>query len=182
MSDEFEVQWTCIDEAQEDLEMIVAYKAPILDAMPQASILRKILFDAPDLPMNILTIAMYAIISHGPPFDTFPYFQQMIFSGTSLNVNRVLQSHASVMASRPFKRGLLWQKDACNLTADFLLVLSRSAAREILRSYGLDVPEIAVEKGKSLWGRVKWTAMYAERIIEEINKGQLAEVDPTHPE
>lgn len=88
-SDEFEVQWMCIDEAQEDLETIVAYKAPILDTLPKASILRNTLFDAPDLPMNILTIAMYAI-SHGAPFGTFPYFQQMIFCGTSLNVNRVL--------------------------------------------------------------------------------------------
>lgn len=180
-SNEVKVQWTCINEAQEDLQTIIADKPPILDALPKASLLRNTSFVAPDFPMNILAIAMYAI-GHSGIFGTFPYFQQMIFTGTSVNVTEVLQSRASVLASNPVKMGPVWQKDACNLIADFFLVLNRSAAREILRSYGLDGSEMAVEKGRSLWGRVKWTAMYAERIIDEIKKGQPAEIGPVHPE
>ena len=79
----------------------------------------------------------------------------MIFTGTSLNVNRVLQSRASILASKRLKMGPIWREDACNLTADFFRVLNRSAARQVLRSYGLDRSEMAVEKGRLLWGRVK---------------------------
>ena len=178
------VEWTCIDEAQEDLQTIVTDKAPVLDVLSKASVLCNMFFDAPDLLMNILAIAMYAI-SHSDLFGaaaTFRYFQQMVFTGTSLNVNQVLQSRASVLASKRLKMGPIWREDACNLTADFFLVLNRSATGQVLQSYGLDGSEMAVEKGRSLWGRVKWTAMYAERIIHETNKDQPAEIGPVQPE
>lgn len=152
-SNEVKVQWTCIDEAQEDLQAIIVDKPPVLDALSEASLLRNTSFDAPDVPMNILAIAMYAIARSGY-YGNFPYFQQMIFTGTSLNVTKVLQGRESVLASKPGKLGPVWQKDACNLISDFFLVLNRSAAREVLRSYGLDRSEMAVEKGRSLWGRV----------------------------
>ena len=177
---DIKVQWACIDEAQEDLQTAIANKAPIFDALPKSSMLHRMLFDAPDLPMNILAIAMYAISCSGC-FGFFPYFRQMIFTGTSLNVKRVLQSHESVLAINPKMSRPVWQYH-CNLTTDFFIVLNGSATREVLRSYGLDGSKMAVESGRSLRGRVKWTAMYAERIIDEINKGQPAEIGPVHPE
>lgn len=106
----------------------------------------------------------------------------MTFAGTSLSVNRFLQDRASILAFKSDYMGPVWRKDACNLTADFFLVLNTSATREVLRCYGLDGSEMAVKKGRLLWGRVKWTAMYAERIIDEINKDQPAEIGPVHPE
>jgi len=48
--------------------------------------------------------------------------------------------------------------------------MNRNAVRGVLNSYGLNGSEIAVDQSKPLWGRVKWTAMYAERIIEEVIK------------
>ena len=76
-SNDVRVEWTCIDEAQEDLQTIVVDKAPVLDDLSKASVLRNMFFDALDLLMNILAIAMYAI-SHDELFGTvviFRYFQ-----------------------------------------------------------------------------------------------------------
>lgn len=104
--------------------------------------------------MNILVIVMY-IINHSEIFNIFFYFQQMIFTETFMNVTEVLQSHASVLTFNSVKMGSVWQKDACNLITDFFLILNRFTAREILHFYDLDRSEMAVEKSRSLWEKVK---------------------------
>lgn len=108
--------------------------------------------------------------------DDFGYFQQVIFAGTSFNESKA----RSILVD-----GLKWEKPfhwlefttTYNMAIKFPLVVDRNAAEKALKLYGLDGAAIAVDQSEPLWGRVKWTAMYAEKIIEEIKKGATKDYD-----
>ena len=63
-------------------------------------------------------------------------------------MNRVLQSRASMLATNSTRLQSVWEENACTLTADFPLVMSRSATEQVLRSYAIEALETVVYEGK----------------------------------
>ena len=186
---ELKAHWACVDEAQEDLRIVCEDSETLLrDGLrnDQDSTLSKESIAIPDTSETMLSMAMGSLLQSG--YDEFRHSQQMIFTGTSLNVNKVLQTHASAINPQSgifgkwTQGGSLWQVDGCKLTVQFPLIMNRTAARQVLSTYGLNDSEDAVEQSKSLWGRIKWTAMYAERILDDIQENNSTELEPLQPE
>ncbi|KAM0438529.1 hypothetical protein ACHAPT_001278 [Fusarium lateritium] len=93
---------------------------------------------------------------------------QVIFAGTSLNAQKAIEVRET--ESEPLRdAGMKYYNEDYNVAAGFLSAMSDKAVTKVLESHGIDSP-IAVRHGRALWGRVKWTAMYAEGILEEAEK------------
>ena len=171
-----QVQWACVDEAQEDLQIELGEISYF-----SLNLLRAALETLSSLKVGR---KFFHVLSDGG------YFQQVVFSGTSLNVSKLLPVVEEILNEEEFhncsrkelRTRLLemknpWvpindshvMKDQVNVDTSFPLVMSKAAMEEVLETYGLDA-RCAVDHGRSLWGRVKWTAMYAERVIEELKK------------
>ena len=185
---ELKAHWACVDEAQEDLRIVCEDSETLLrDGLRnnQDSTLSKESIAIPDTSETMLSMAMGSLLQSG--YHEFRYSRQMIFTGTSLNVNKVLQTHASAINhqsndSKWYQGARVWQVDGCKLTVQFPLIMNRTAARQVLSTYGLNDSEDAVEQSKSLWGRIKWTAMYAERILDDIQENNSTELESLQPE
>lgn len=150
-----EVHWACVDEAQEDLRFVTEQG-------------------------NLLAACMMAMdrCRYGKGHD-FAYFRQVIFAGTSLNVSRALKTRDEISK---FFRGwgnedYIWHKNAYNVASRFPLVMNRVEAEAVLKASGIENAASAVDQGEPLWGRVKWTAMYAKKIVDEIKKGKESDFD-----
>ncbi|MCJ1422585.1 hypothetical protein MMC29_000465 [Sticta canariensis] len=147
-----EVHWACIDEAQEDLQFTIEQK-------------------------NLLTACMHGMRTWTIDETNFKCFQQVIFAGTSLNVSEALKTRKEMVEKMdPFhtKKGSIWHRSAYSITHRFPLVMNRDAAADVLKAFGIDNAR-AVEQSEPLWGRIKWTAMYAEKIIEARRKGETGD-------
>ena len=152
LSEDNVVQWVCLDEAQEDL------RYHIVD----------------DDYNNMLDIAMLGLF--------FPNFcRQAICAGTSLNLRKAIASRRLLdqvffdsEVAKPYRK---WSS-----VLDFPLVMDKSDLESTLRDCGLKsqkVLDTAAEHGSALFGRIKWTAMYAESILTELKKQKLSDED-TH--
>ncbi len=143
------VYWACIDEAQEDLRFAIEQKT-LLAACMNA--------------MRNLSFSRY----------DFGYFQQVIFAGTSLNLSEALKTRMEIVEDPEghITQGNVWLQSAHNITHRFPLVMNRDDTAAVLKAFGIENAPRAVDQSEPLWGRVKWTAMYAERIIRAIKKGE----------
>ena len=146
-----EVDWACIDEAQED-------------------------FRERAEPYDFFSACIFAICTWQSDQDDFVYFRQVIFAGTSLNAPEAFKAREAIaeivaLHSKEY-RGKTWAKDVCSMATKFPLIKTRDDAEAVPKSFGLDDADTAVDKGERLRGRVKWTAIYAEKIIEEIKRGE----------
>ena len=145
-----EVDWACIDEAQEDLRFTIEQK-------------------------NLLAACMNAMSIWSFDRNNFGYFRQVIFAGTSLNVSEALKTRKEIVEDLNrwnANRGKVWHQSAHNITHRFPLVLNRDDTAAVLKAFGIENAPRAVDQSEPLWGRVKWTAMYAEKIIEAIKEGE----------
>lgn len=147
-----EVHWACVDEAQEDLRVVTVQE-------------------------NLLAACMMAIrLEQG---HDFVGFRQVIFAGTSLNISRALKTRDKI--SESFHgwgdKDDIWHKNAYNVASRFPLVMNRVEAEAVLKASGIENAASAVDQGERLWGRVKWTAMYAKKIIDQIKKGKETDFD-----
>ena len=150
-----EVHWACVDEAQEDLRFVTEQE-------------------------NLLAACMMAMKNcrHKQDHD-FNYFRQVIFAGTSLNVSRALKTRDKI--SESFRgwgnKDNIWHKNAYNVASRFPLVMNRVEAEAVLKASAIENAASVVDQGEPLWGRVKWTAMCAKKIIDEIRKGKETDFD-----
>ena len=152
---EKKVRWACIDEAQEDLRVTI----------PNSN------------NSSLLAACMAGISSLRYDKDNFVHFQQVIFAGTSLNVSKAQLILDSRLKSEEAFFGQSGSENTYTVATKFPLVMDRNAAEKVLKLYGLDGAANAVDQSEPLWGRVKWTAMYCEKIIAEIKKGQTKDFD-----
>ena len=140
-----DVRWAFIDEAQDDLRFALGSE-------------------------NLLGACMAAISSWDIPQDDFIYFRQVVFAGTSLNILEALKTREHVLNTcsklGDDEKGKVWQKDSCNIANRFPLVMNRENAEAVLKSFGIANATKTAEKSDLLQGRVRWTAMYAERIMK----------------
>ena len=144
-----EVYWACIDEAQEDLRFAIE-------------------------PKTLLAACMNAMRNLSFSRYDFGYFQQVIFAGTSLNLSEALKTRMEIVEDPEghATQGNVWLQSAHNITHRFPLVMNRDDTAAVLKAFGIENAPRAVDQSEPLWGRVKWTAMYAERIIKAIKKGE----------
>lgn len=147
------VQWVCIDEAQEDLRYHIS----------------------DDKSVTMLDAAMAGICVDG-------LSQQVIFAGTSFNLRKAIKS-ISRLEGIPFATRNQFCIDASyNSVLDFPLVMDESDLKSALRRCGLKsqkILDIAAEHGSALFGRIKWTAMYAESILTKLKELEWSDSD-TH--
>lgn len=146
------VQWVCLDEAQEDLRY---------------------------LPTGYNSARMLDAAMSGMFFQGFS--QRAIFAGTSFNLRRAIEFRR-LLDKFPFAANKFWIKGSYKSVLDFPLVMDESDLKKVLRNKGLKsqkILDIAAEHGSALFGRIKWTAMFAERILTELEKMKLSDSD-TH--
>lgn len=139
-----DVRWAFVDEAQDDLRFALGSE-------------------------NLLGACMAAMSSWDTAQDDFIYFRQVVFAGTSLNILEALETREHVLKHGIFWgdfKGKVWQKDSCNIANRFPLVTNRENAEAVLKSFGIANATKAAEKSDLLQGRIRWTAMYAERIMK----------------
>ena len=138
------VRWICIDEAQEDVRYHIKGNKSL----------------------NMLRLAMHVITK------TYKW-DSAIFAGTSLNI------HGAIEAVQWVDGGIYFESDSPELPAsakivrDFPIIMDEDNAKVTLRAYGLSSARIldgAAKHGVPLWGRVKWTSMYAEKIAEKLEE------------
>lgn len=140
----------CLDEAQEDLHITHP-------------------FNHDSISCNVFGTAMDKMsAANSDALKDDPGSVKIIIAGTALNANKAAQIRDDD-EPLPFLResGL---KCDYQVMANFPLVKSRVAATEVLKAHGVKSVDStrAVEHGRNLWGRVKWTAMYAKKIQELI--------------
>lgn len=143
------LQWTCIDEAQEDFRYPENNKH------------------------NMLYHALAGLWFTPRIFSDNVYYQQLLLGGTSLNISQALETVATFTGDCNY--GFRWDDKAYRLVGNFPLAINETDAKNVLRACGLNSPRVrdmAAEYSRSLWGRVKWTAMFAESILKRLeNKG-----------
>lgn len=138
----------CLDEAQEDLNMT----SP---------------FDQLDYPSkSLFDIAMAAMRDSFEWHGTSPRHVQGIIAGTSLNAQKARKARDIGLPS--VSNSVRPLEEISTLATSFPLVMSEADARQVLRAYGVETSNLddAVRHSRPLWGRVKWTAMYAAKIAK----------------
>ena len=140
------VAWACIDETQEDLR-----------CEQRAG-------------ENLMGYAIDAFYGDQPQSLPFPNFECMILTGTSFNISKALETKDKSINK------VHWNKRKDVLQKDFFFrvgtthqhVRSNTDTMTVLRDYGLKPEQIlreAPQYGRMLQGRVKWTAMFADRHV-----------------
>ena len=101
--------------------------------------------------------------------NDFVYFRQAIFVGTSLNVSEALKTRQEFLNDHHFIEGSgkIWEQNSCNVASRFPLVISRDNTEAVFKAFGIENAARAIDQSEPLWGRVKCTAIYAEKIINE---------------
>ena len=147
------VQWVCLDETQEDMRYHIVSEEPI----------------------NMLDMAMLGLFYYG-------FYRQAICAGTSLNLRKAIESRSHLNIPEIEVMNRYWKGNSYKPVLDFPLVMDESDLKSALRDCGLKsqkIPKIAAEHGSALFGRIKWTAMYAESILKKLENLRLSDSD-TH--
>ncbi|KAH6887458.1 hypothetical protein B0T10DRAFT_607414 [Thelonectria olida] len=143
------VDWVCIDEAQEDLRYSLGGGKREQD--------------------TIFANALVSWSNHAKITDSAPgYFRQAIFAGTSFNISKAQELRASMAEDigpwHPFFNDRSYRS-----VGNFPLIMKEADTKKVLSARGLKPPvlDMAAKHAHSLWGRIKWTAMFADKILEE---------------
>jgi len=104
-----------------------------------------------------------------------------LVAGTSLNLKKALDSLQPLRRTHTF-RGYQWGEREYKIVRNFPFVRDNDGAKMILHACGIKCQKVldeAANNSRSLWGRVKWTSMYAEKIAEKLKDLELSGADPT---
>lgn len=148
------VEWSCIDEAQEDLRCETQRGE------------------------NLLGCALDAFYGGQLESLPFPNFERMIFAGTAFNITEALQAREKQIASVGSRaiQDTLRRELTFRAVTTYQHVRSDSHTKQILQNCGLNSKRALQEAskfGSSLQGRVKWTAMFADRILDAMRTNHL---------
>jgi hypothetical protein len=149
-----EIAWICVDEAQEDLR----YENGSGD--------------------NLLGYALGAFYGDGPESLQFTNSDHVIFLGTSFNISKALETREKQIRKLRSvnRRKRLEGDDRFKVVTNYQQVRNVTDAETVLQDYGLKAKRVlqsAPQYGRMLWGRVQWTAMFAERLLHALTLSQL---------